>query len=417
MLDRRIWRQFDWLMFGTVIALLLIGVVTIYSATQRDPVIRDLWLDQAFTALAAVFVLLLVAALDYGLLRNFTGVLYVLTLGMLVLVLVIGQESFGARRWFRLPGFDLQPGEVAKVLLTVVLARFIADRQGRRPYLETILLSGLLVLPCVALIMLQPNLSTALTIIFLWVAVVFVGGLEREHITIIGGAAAALLAVFLVVSQLPSETLQTNDEAAAEAAIAAGATPAPAAPIPGDPRPAPAPTPTPIPGESGLIRGYQLRRIQNLLFGGEQGENYQSEQALIALGSGGLFGKGLLEGTQTQFGYFPVRHTDFIFSVIGEELGFAGATLCLLLLFAVILRALWAGYIARDAFGRLVCVGVAAVLFLQTYINVGMQVGWAPVTGVVLPFISYGRTNLIVVMVAVGIVESVVMRHKRIPFG
>ncbi|MCX6017809.1 MAG: FtsW/RodA/SpoVE family cell cycle protein [Chloroflexi bacterium] len=406
MLDRRIWRQFDWLLFVAVVALLAIGIVMIYSATQRDPVIRGLWLDQAFTAVGAVFLLLLLAAFDYALLRNFTPFLYLLTIGMLILVLVVGQESFGARRWFRLPGFDLQPGEVTKVLLTVVLARFIADREGRRPYLETIVLSGLLVLPCVGLIMLQPNLSTALTIVFLWLAVIFVGGLAREHILLMGGAAVALLLAFLIVSRLPVETVPTNDQAAA----AASGRPTPTSAAPGI-------TATPAPPTQGLIRSYQLKRIENLLFGGQQGENYQSDQALIALGSGGMLGKGLLKGTQTQYGYFPVRHTDFIFSVIGEELGFVGATICLLLLFTVILRALWAAYIARDNFGRLLCVGVAAVLFLQTYINVGMQVGWAPVTGVVLPFISYGRTNLIVVMVAVGIVESVVLRHRRSPFA
>jgi len=391
MLDRRIWRQFDWLLFVSVIALLIIGVVMIFSATQRDPVIRDLWLDQAFTAVGAVFVLLILAAFDYALLRNITPILYALTLGMLVAVLFIGQESFGARRWFRLPGFDLQPGEVAKVLLIIVVARFIADREGRRPYLETILLSGLLVLPCVGLIMLQPNLSTALTIVLLWIAMVFVGGLAREHVTLLGGAAVALLLAFLVVSRLPSETLPTNDPTAA-------------APAAVSPNPA---------SSAGLIRSYQLRRIENLLFGGQQGENYQSDQALIALGSGGMLGKGLLKGTQTQYGYFPVRHTDFIFSVIGEELGFAGTALSLFLLFIVIMRSLWAAFRARDSFGRLLCVGVAAVLFLQTYINIGMQVGWAPVTGVVLPFISYGRTNLIVVMLAVGIVQSVVTRHRR----
>jgi rod shape determining protein RodA len=389
-----------------VLGLLAIGVVMIFSATQRDPVIRNLWLDQAFTAVGAVFVLLLLAAFDYALLRTLTPFLYALTLGMLVLVLVIGQESFGARRWFRLPGFDLQPGEVAKVLLAIVIARFIADREGRRPYFETIVLSGVLVLPCVGLIMLQPNLSTALTIVFLWIAVVFVGGLAREHITILGGAAVALLLAFLVVLRLPSETVPTNDQAAAESAGIATPTAV-----------APGATPAPAPPAEGLIRSYQLRRIENLLFGGQQGENYQSDQALIALGSGGMFGKGLLRGTQTQYGYFPVRHTDFIFSVIGEELGFVGTTLCLLLLFIVIMRSLWAAFRARDTFGRLLCVGVAAVLFLQTYINVGMQVGWAPVTGVVLPFISYGRTNLIVVMIAVGIVESVVLRHRRSPFS
>lgn len=405
MLDRRIWRQFDWLLFVAVVALLTIGVVMIYSATQRDPVIRGLWLDQAFTAVGAVFVLLILTAFDYALLRNLTPLLYALTIGMLVLVLVIGQESFGARRWFRLPGFDLQPGEVAKVLLTIVIARFVADREGRRPYFETIVLSGLLVLPCVGLIMLQPNLSTALTIVFLWVTVIFVGGLAREHITILGGAAVALLLAFLVVTRLPSEPVPTNDQAAAASAGLPTAPPAPGA------------TPAPAASTEGIIRGYQLKRIENLLFGGQQGENYQSEQALIALGSGGMFGKGLLRGTQTQYGYFPVRHTDFIFSVIGEELGFAGTSLCLLLLFIVVARSLWAAYRARDSFGRLLCVGVAAVLFLQSYINVGMQVGWAPVTGVVLPFISYGRTNLIVVMIAVGIVESVVLRHRRSPFA
>ena len=239
MLDRRIWRQFDWLLFVAVVALLAIGIVMIYSATQRDPVIRGLWLDQAFTAVGAVFLLLLLAAFDYALLRNFTPFLYLLTIGMLILVLVVGQESFGARRWFRLPGFDLQPGEVTKVLLTVVLARFIADREGRRPYLETIVLSGLLVLPCVGLIMLQPNLSTALTIVFLWLAVIFVGGLAREHILLMGGAAVALLLAFLVVSRLPVETAPTNDQAAAEASGRAtptavpGAPPTPAAPAEG----------------------------------------------------------------------------------------------------------------------------------------------------------------------------------------
>jgi rod shape determining protein RodA len=176
----------------------------------------------------------------------------------------------------------------------------------------------------------------------------------------------------------------------------------------------PTAVPTAEPGT--LIQEYQLRRIANLLGrSSERGENYQSEQALIALGSGGLTGKGLFEGTQTQLGYFPVRHTDFVFSVIGEELGFLGVAACLLLLLLVMVRALWAGFQSKDTFGRMLCAGVAAVLFLQTYVNVGMQVGWAPVTGVVLPFMSYGRSNLIAVLIAVGIVQSVMMRRKRLP--
>jgi rod shape determining protein RodA len=127
-------------------------------------------------------------------------------------------------------------------------------------------------------------------------------------------------------------------------------------------------------------------------------------------------GKGYLQGKQTQLRFFPARHTDFIFSVIAEELGFIGASIVIALLGFTIIRSLWIGLIARDVFGRLLCIGIAAVLFLQTYINIAMQVGWAPVTGVVLPFISYGRSNLVVAMIAIGVIESVAMRYKKLEF-
>ncbi len=423
--SRRVWRNFDWFLFATVLVLLVYGVLVLRSAAGRDPQISAVWFDQAITGIIGVFALLIIASLDYAVLRGLSWLLYVITILSLVGVLFFGTLRYGATRWFTIPGlgFDLQPGEVAKVLMTIVLAQFISDRQGKRPYLETIILSGLLVAPCVFLIMRQPNLSTALTIVFLWIVLVFVGGLAREHVTTLSTVGVAALALFLLINRLPSESIPTNAEAVREGAPAVQATPrstAAAAAAAGNQsgRPlvraqaTPRATATPEPG--GLIQGYQIRRITNLFGGAERGENYQSEQALIALGSGGLTGKGLFKGTQTQLGYFPVRHTDFIFSVIGEELGFLGAAACLLLILLVILRALWAGFVAKDSFGRLLCAGVAAVLFLQTYVNVGMQVSWAPVTGVVLPFMSYGRSNLIAVLIAVGIVQSVMMRHKRV---
>jgi rod shape determining protein RodA len=426
--SRRIWRNFDWFLLATVIVLLIFGVVVLRSAAGRDPQISNVWFDQALTGIVGLFALLIIASLDYAVLRGLSWVLYVITVLSLIGVLFFGTLRYGATRWFTIPGlgFDLQPGEVAKVLLTIVLAQFISERQGKRPYLETIVLSGLLVAPCVFLIMRQPNLSTALTIVFLWIMLVFVGGLEREHISTLSTVGVAALALVLLITRLPSEIIPTNAEAVREGAPAARpvapATPTPVSntaagnqsgrPLtPANRAQAAVPTPTPEPG--GIIQTYQIRRITNLFGGAQRGENYQSEQALIALGSGGLTGKGLFKGTQTQLGYFPVRHTDFIFSVIGEELGFIGAASCLVLILLVILRALWAGFIAKDSFGRLLCAGVAAVLFLQTYVNVGMQVSWAPVTGVVLPFMSYGRSNLIAVLIAVGIVQSVVMRHKR----
>ncbi len=413
MIERRIWRQFDWLLFATVIALIVMGVVMIYSAAVGDPPISRLYLAQAGTGLVAVFILLLTASIDYQLFKNFAFLSYAVAIVSLVLVLLIGEVRFNARRWFDLGGFELQPGEVAKILLTVTLSKFIADRQGRHSYLSTIALSGLLIAPCVVLIMLQPNLSTALTILFLWIVMVMVGGLEREHLAIIAAGLAALLVVglFVLISRIPADAVESNEQASI---VAQGTPQVLVEPGRQEPAGTPVPTPAPLPG---LIQEYQIRRIQRLFEPGDAGENYQSIQARIALGSGGIWGKGLLQGTQTQGRYFPVRHTDFIFSVIGEELGFVGSALCLTLLFTVILRTLWAALSAADTFGRLLCVGVAATLFLQTYINVGMQVGWAPVTGVVLPFISYGRTNLITVMLAIGIVQSVAMRHKRNAFA
>jgi rod shape determining protein RodA len=364
--NSRLWRRYDLWLLGTVLFLIVLGIAMIASATRGDPQIERVWLDQAITAIAGLFVIVLISAFDYALLKNFAVFLYFGTVATLAAVLVIGVERGGARRWFDLGVFDLHPGEVAKLTLSIVLAKFVADRQGKRPYFETVFLSFLLAAPCVVLVLIQPNLSTAVTIGFLWLVIVFVGGVERQHVVFMGLAA---IAIVLVVTQLPS------------------------------------------------FQTYQLRRIE-LLFGliDEPGANYQSEQALIALGNGGLLGRGYGLGQQTQLRFFPVRHTDFIFSVIGEELGFIGCAIFMALLIFVMLRALRAATIARDTFGRLLCAGIAATLFLQTYINLGMQVGIMPVTGVVLPFVSYGRSSLITVMLAVGLIESVVMRYKKLEF-
>jgi rod shape determining protein RodA len=365
-MDSRLWRRYDWWLLGSVIVLIMMGIAMIFSAAKGDPIIARTWLDQAVTAVAGLFILIIVSVIDYTLLKNVAPLLYITTLAMLAAVLVVGTVRNGARRWFDLGGFDLQPGEVAKLVMAIVLAKVVADRQGRRPYLETIFVTFLLVAPCVGLILLQPNLSTALTLVFMWLVIVFVGGIERKHVLLM---AIVGIAIILIVTQLPS------------------------------------------------FQQYQLRRIELLLgLVEEQGANYQSEQALIALGNGGLLGQGWGAGQQTQLRFFPVRHTDFIFSVIGEELGFIGALIFIGLLVFIMLRAIRVAMIARDTFGRLLCVGIASTLFLQTYINLGMQVGLMPVTGVVLPFVSYGRSSLISVMIAIGIIESVAMRYKKLEF-
>jgi rod shape determining protein RodA len=364
--DRRLWRHFDYLLLIGLILLLIAGIAMVFSASRGDPLIERTPTDQAITALIGMVVLLVICLVDYTLFKNVAIAIYALVLFSLVAVLIVGADRFGARRWFAFGSFDVQPGEVAKLLLGIVLAKFIADRQGKRPYLETVFLSFLIILPCLVLILRQPNLSSAVIILFMWLAMIFVGGIERQHIIII--AVTALAMILLVV-------------------------------------------------QFGLIQNYQINRFEQLLgINVLPGDRFQSEQALIALGSGGWLGQGFGQGQQSQLRYLPVRHTDFIFSVIGEELGLVGSIVFIGLLMFVIFRALRAAWIARDTFGRLLCVSIGAILFLQTYINLGMQVGIMPVTGVVLPFVSYGRSDLLAAMAAIGFVESVAMRYKRLEF-
>ena len=364
--DKRLWRHFDFVLLIGLLLLLIAGIAMIYSASRGDPEIERTPTDQAITALIGIVLILVISLVDYTLLKNISIGIYALVLISLVAVLAIGVERNGAKRWFELGTFDVQPAELAKLMLGIVIAKFVADRQGKRPYLETVGLSFLLILPCLYLIQRQPNLSSTIIILFMWLAIIFVGGIERQHVIIMGVTAVAM--VFLVI-------------------------------------------------ELGLIQSYQVDRLNQLFnINVQAGDKYQSDQALIALGSGGWLGQGFAQGQQSQLRYLPVRHTDFIFSVIGEELGLVGALVFTGLLGFIIYRSMYAAWIAHDTFGRLLCVSIAAVLFLQTYINLGMQVGIMPVTGVVLPFVSYGRSNLLAAMAAIGMVESVAMRYKKLEF-
>ncbi len=399
MFDRRLWRYFDYPLLIITIIVVTFGVAMIYSAAWQDPVIVRTPVSQAIAAMVGMLVLIALAIFDYSLLRGLSWWLYFGTLLALALVLVpgVGTRNFGAQRWFSLAGVEVQPAELAKLTLGIFTAQFIASREGRWPYLRVAATSFALILPCIGLILAQPNLSSAMIIAFMWLAIVFAGGLRRGDVATMIATGIGLVGLFIVLNTAVEQAciLPSNPTQPATRDAATGAD-----------------------NCSGLLQDYQLKRVQNL-FGvnTKLGDNYQSEQALIALAGGGIWGQGYLQGTQTQLRFLPVRHTDFIFSVIGEELGFAGALFIVLLLGLLIWRCMRAAWLTFDTFGRLICVSVAAVLFLQTYINLGMQVGLLPVTGVVLPFVSYGRTNLVTALIAVGLVESVAMRFKRLEFA
>ncbi len=363
------WRDYDWLLLIVVVLLLAGGVAMIYSATRGDPEIEGLPLAQAIIGVLGLLILFLFSGIDYRLLQGLSWPIYVFTIVILAVVWRFGTERYGARRWFSFGAFDVQPGEIAKITLSIFFAKFIADRDGRNSYISTVIISLVFLLPCIGLILLQPNFSTAITIVIIWAAMIFIGGVDRQYMVF---AVVGVLLMILFLTQF-----------------------------------------------SNLLPDYVQRRLTLFLdpTSASEADRYQQTQALIALGSGGMLGQGFLQGLQSQLRYFPVRHTDFIFSVIGEELGFVGALIFLALLLLVIMRALRAAVISTDIFGRLMCAGIAATLFLQTYTNIAMQVGLAPITGIVLPFISYGRTSLLIVMFSIGLVESVAMRHKKLEFG
>lgn len=361
---RRFVRNFD---FGLVLAVALLvglGILMVSSATANSSGLEDLPLRQAIYAGVGFVLLAVGAAVDY---RNLTALrwpLYGAVLLSLTVVSVIGQVLHGGQRWIDVGPVQVQPSELAKPAFVLVLASFLASRGDAVHGLGTVLLSLALLAPPVVLIYLQPDLGTALVLVFVWGAMLFAAGVRLVYL---GALAAGTLAMFPFLW----------------------------------PR----------------LEGYMQRRLLAFLNpAGDPAASYNVAQALISIGSGGLFGKGFRHGTQSQLRFLRIRHTDFIFSVIGEELGLVGCFLVLGLLGFVLWRMLRAAEVARDVQGRLITVGLAATLFFQAVVNIGVNVGMVPVTGIPLPFISAGGSALVTFLFGVGLVESVLLRRRKIDF-
>ena len=377
-MEKRSWKNFDLLLLVVTILITGMGVALIYSATMPVPVPGDLtpleWIaflleqtygSQLVLGISGLLLLMLVATVDYRLLGHAHWLIYALAVGILILVRTIGQSEFGAQSWLSAQG-AFQPSELSKVLVIVFLAKYIADQKENGRQLSWVLFSAALVLPLVFLIYLQPDLGTALVLVVIWFGMVFVGGVRLQHLGLMGLAAAAA---------------------------------------------------SPLVWFS--LRDYMQQRIL-VFFQPSQdvsGMSYNTRQALTSIGSGGLFGKGFLHGTQSQLYFLRVRHTDFVFSVLCEELGFVGAVTLLSLFLILLWRILRAARLARDPFGQLVAAGVATMIFFQAFVNIAVNLGVLPVTGLTLPLISYGGSSLWTTLLGLGLVESVIMRHKKLDFG
>jgi rod shape determining protein RodA len=364
------WRHFDFVLFGATLALIVLGIALIYSATLASANFSQDWWDTFFArqviyAVVGIGLMLLVALTDYSIFANVNHLIYALTILSLILVYAVGRISFGAQRWIDLGIFPLQPSELAKVLLIIVLAKFLADRQEDLKRLPYFLLSILYVAIPMVFIYIQPDLGTAIVLAVSWFTMVLMAGVRLRHVGIM--ALIGLLASPLIWLSL---------------------------------------------------RNYMRERIfvffdptRDLL-----GAGYNINQARIAVGSGGFLGQGFARGSQSQLHFLRVRHTDYIFSVLGEELGFVGVILMMLLFLIVVWRILRVAEMARDTFGQLIACGIATVVSFQAIANIGMNIGLLPASGVPLPFISYGGSALIALLIGEGVVQNIIIRHKRLEF-
>lgn len=362
----RVWRHFDVGLLAVVSVLTITGVAMIQSAIGGNVNLAELVPRQAIYAGIGLAVVMIMAAIDYRLWSALSRPIYIVTLALLTMIPVAGFVGFGAARWFNVGIATVQPSEVAKIAMILVLADYLARHQPAIGQLKTIIRSLLLVAPPALLIFSQPDLKTTLILGVIWLALAWVAGIRLRHLAVIGG-----VGLIMPVLLWP------------------------------------------------LLQPYQQARVIQFAFPdpeAQYGATYNVNQALIAIGSGGWFGTGYGSGPQVQLRFLKVRHTDFMFSVISEEFGFFGALVILLLLAFVIYRCLRAARQARDTYGALICYGVGVLLLLQTSFNVGMNLNLLPVSGLPLPFLSYGGSSLLASLLGIGLVESVVLRQKRIEF-
>ena len=317
----------------------------------------------AIAALIGVGLLIGVALIDYRWWRSTWWLAYLVAIALLVFVIVSGETRYGAQRWVGIAGIPFQPSEFVKLACIIALARILADHARDGRHVRGFVLSLILLVPLLLLIYQQPDLATALVLVAIWLGMTLVAGVP---LWLIAGSLLTPVVAWPLIWR--------------------------------------------------FLRDYMRQRIVSFLSPDSDplGAGYNMIQARISIGSGGWWGRGLGEGTQTQLNFLRVRHTDFIFAVVGEELGFFGAIGVLVAYAWLILRCLAAVTSTTDVFGRLLATGVATMLLFEIFVNVGVNLGLVPVAGIPLPFLSYGRSALLANFLALGLVQSVrLYGHRR----
>lgn len=352
----------DWTLYVLPIIFVILGISIIYSLTYYSNV--DLFYGQLEFAIAGIVVMIALSFLDYRYLRSISWILYFIGLVTLILVLILGKTSFGSTRWIDLGFFDFQPSELFKVILAITLANYYSDKVGKIDF-KSIINGFIITLIPMVLVMLQPDLGTSIMFMLIFFACIAACKLSFKQI---------MTFVLIMVVTIPLGWF--------------------------------------------VMKDYQRQRIMTFLDPASDpyGSGYNVTQSLITVGSGGMWGRGFGHGPQSQFNFLPVAHTDFVFAGIAEATGFVGSVVLLVLFAIFFLRIVTLSKLSRDNFGSIFALAIAAIILAQFIINVGMNIGLMPVTGITLPFISYGGSSLVIMLACVGILQSIYIRHKKISF-
>ena len=365
MLNFRVLKHINYFLLFLVLLIISVGIFFIYSASYQITIETNAQVNyfskQIVWALCGITASVFVILYDYEKLKKLSYPLLVVNVLLLLLVLLLGSERYGAQRWLKIGGFVLQPSEFTKITLILALARFLSLNLHKCQSLSFLIKSMLLISIPILLILKQPDLGTTLVFIPIFIAMVFVAGASLKYL------------ITLLFTGLIS-----------------------------------------IPGFWFFLKEYQKNRIRvfwdpNL---DPTGLGYQSIQSKIAVGSGGLLGKGWLNGTQNQLNFLPKRHTDFIFSVIGEEWGFLGAVFVLMLYFALIVMGIYIASKSKDVYGKLVATGISVMILSHVMINVGMTIGVMPITGLPLLFLSYGGSSMLMSIMSIGLLQTIWIKRR-----
>jgi len=354
-------RDFDWALLGFVLLICVLGVIEIYSTTYGTK-FAGAHIRQIYWIIGGLSLMFLVSAINYQVLLENSKWFYLASVVSLLAVAVLGKKYLGARRWIQLPGGQhFQPSEWVKLVLIIALAKYFTESDDRQASLSDVVKAGLIAGVPMVLVLKQPDLGTALTYVPVAVMALFLGGIQFRH----------ALVILLVAGVLMPAVWKFG------------------------------------------LKPYQKERLTSFLHpeADSRSSGYQLDQSKIAVGAGGLWGKGIRKGSQTQGSFLPEPHTDFIFAAWSEEHGFVGAVTLLLLYFLVLMRLIHNAQTAPDRAGGFVIMGVVAVLLFHILVNAGMVVGFMPVTGIPLPLMSYGGSSLLFMFLALGIVMNIRMRR------